>query len=79
VWAAVDGNFWYGGQTSINGVENDDLQRNSRFGVTVAWRVAQGHALRFAASTGAITRIGGDFDSLGISYSYSWMRRHPAN
>ena len=32
-------------------------------------------SIRFAASRGAITRIGGDFDSFGVSYSYSWMRR----
>jgi len=72
VWAALDANFWRGGQTTIAGVEGDDLQRNSRVGVTCAWRVGRSHSLRFAASRGAITRIGGDFDSIGMSYGYSW-------
>jgi hypothetical protein len=75
LWAAVDGNFWRGGQTSVNGAANDDLQRNSRVGVTVAWKVAPRHGLRIAASRGAFTRIGGDFTSIGLSYNYSWMKK----
>jgi hypothetical protein len=75
IWAAIDGNFWRGGQTSIDGVTNDDLQRNSRVGLTVAWKVAPQHGLRIAASRGAFTRIGGDFTSIGLSYNYTWMKK----
>jgi hypothetical protein len=73
VWGALDGNFWWGGRTTVNGVANDDVQRNSRVGLTVVTRVGRGHTIRVAVSTGAITRIGGDFNSIGASYSYSWM------
>jgi hypothetical protein len=72
LWTAVDGNFWRGGQTTINGRENDDEQSNSRVGLTVSIRLTQGQNLRIAASTGAITRIGGDFNSIGMSYNYTW-------
>ena len=75
LWAAVDGNFWRGGRTTIDGVERDDLQRNSRIGLTVSWQAARHHGLRLAASRGALTRIGGDFDSCGLSYTYSWLGR----
>jgi hypothetical protein len=75
LWAALDTNFWYGGKATINGVEGDDLQRNSRVGLTVSWQVKRSHTLRVAVSRGAFTRIGGDFDSLGVSYGYSWMRK----
>jgi hypothetical protein len=75
VWAAVDGNFWGGGQTTVEGITNEDRQRNSRIGATVALRLGSHHSLRIAASTGAITRIGGDFDSIGMSYGYSWMKK----
>jgi hypothetical protein len=75
LWVAVDANFWRGGQTTVDGVTGDDLQENSRYGATVAWQVAPGHQLRLAASRGAFTRIGGDFDSFGLAYSYSWMKR----
>jgi hypothetical protein len=60
-------------------VANDDLQRNSRVGLTVAWQVTGRHGLRFAASRGAFTRIGGDFSSIGVSYSYSWMGNPPTS
>jgi hypothetical protein len=72
-WASLDGNFWHGGKTKVEGVTNDDLQRNSRVGLTVAWQVAPQHGLRLVASRGAFTRVGGDFTSLGVSYSYTWM------
>jgi hypothetical protein len=77
LWAAIDANFWRGGQTSVDGAANDDLQSNSRIGLTLAWHVARQHGLRLAASRGAFTRIGGDFTSVGLSYSYSWMKRKP--
>jgi hypothetical protein len=33
LWASLDGNFWFGGRTSLNGIENPaTLQRNSRIG-----------------------------------------------
>jgi len=37
------------------------------------------HGLWFAASRGAFTRIGGDFSSIGVSYSYNWMGNPPTN
>ena len=34
VWVSLDGNFWYGGRTSVDGVENPaTLQKNSRVGL----------------------------------------------
>jgi hypothetical protein len=73
LWAALDVNYWHGGETQVNGVANDDLQNNSRVGLTMAWQVKRQHGLRLAASRGAFTRIGGDFNSVGLSYSFSWM------
>ena len=73
LWAAIDGNFWRGGQTTVNGAVNDDKQHNSRVGATVAFRLGRHHSLRAAASRGAITRIGGDFTSIGVSYGYCWV------
>ena len=75
VWAAVDGNFWWGGRSEFDGVPNDDLQQNSRIGLTFAFRPSARHSVRIAASRGAFTRIGGDFDSIGVSYSYTWLKR----
>ena len=75
LWAAIDGNFWRGGQTTVGGTVNDDKQHNSRVGATVSMRLGRSSSLRFAASRGAITRIGGDFSSIGVSYGYSWISK----
>ena len=72
-WIAADGNYWIGGRVTTNGVEGSDYQRNSRLGVTVAFPVKR-QQIRIAYSAGAYTTIGGDFHSLGVSYS---MRGSP--
>ncbi len=73
LWAALDANYWYGGEATINDVGGDDLQNNSRVGFTVSWQVWKQHNLRFAISRGAFTRIGGDFNSFGLAYGYTWL------
>lgn len=79
VWAAFDANFWRGGQTTVDGVTNDDEQSNSRVGATVSIRLSPRQSVRIAASMGAITRIGGDFNSIGVSYNFSWMAKPSAS
>ena len=40
LWVSLDGNFWYGGRTSLNGVENAaTLQKNSRVGITASFPI----------------------------------------
>jgi len=73
VWASLDANFWRGGVTTVNGVVSDDRQRESRVGATVVVRVARGQTVRLVGSIGAVTRIGGDFDSIGLSYAFNWF------
>jgi len=62
------------GQTTVDGVTNDDHQSNSRVGLTVSTRFGRHHSVRLAISKGAITRIGGDFNSYGLSCGYSWTK-----
>jgi len=73
LWGAFDANYWGGGQTTLDGRANDDEQSNSRVGATLSIRLSPRQNLRIAASVGAITRIGGDFNSIGVSYNYSWL------
>jgi hypothetical protein len=74
-WVAADGNFWRGGRTTVNGVESTLEQRNSRVGFTFAVPI-KNRQIRIACAFGAYTRIGGDFATIGVSYSHAWMR-HP--
>jgi hypothetical protein len=72
VWVALDGTYYRGGQTTINGVGGDDLQENTRVGLTLALPVNRHNSIKLYANTGATTRTGGDFDSVGIVWQYRW-------
>jgi hypothetical protein len=76
LWASLDGNFWLGGKTSINGVQNPlTEQRNSRIGGTVAFPIAKHQSLKISYSRGTIVRFGGDYQNLSIGWQYSWLGR----
>ena len=74
LWVAGDGNFWNGGRITTNGAPGLVDQENSRIGITVAVPVAR-HQFRVSYSLGAYTTIGGDFHSIGVSYSRAWSGR----
>ena len=72
IWVGLDGTYYTGGRTTIDEVEGDDVQKNARLGVTIALPVGRHHSVKLYASTGASTRTGGDFDTLGILWQYRW-------
>jgi hypothetical protein len=73
LWVSLDGNFWYGGRSSIDGVENRaTLQKNSRVGATAAIPVTGRQTLKFSYDRGAFIRFGGDFQSVQVAWQYSW-------
>jgi hypothetical protein len=41
IWVAVDGTYYTGGRTTVEGVEGNDLQQNTRLGVTMALPVTR--------------------------------------
>lgn len=72
VWFALDGTLYTGGRTTVDGVRGDDLQRNSRLGVTVTLPVNVHNSIKLNASAGVSTRTGSDFDSFGIAWQHRW-------
>jgi len=75
-WISIDGNFWYGGRTSLNGVVNPNtLQANSRVGATASVPVSRHQSLKFSYSYGAIARFGGNFHNVALAWQYSWLGR----
>ena len=76
LWASLDGNFWVGGSTTLNGVENpDSLQKNSRIGTTVSLPVSKHQSLKFSYNRGAYIRYGGNFNNVSVGWQYSWLGR----
>jgi hypothetical protein len=72
-WAAVDATWYGGGQTNIDGVPGDDRQRNARVGATVSVPLGRRQALRISYSTGAVVRVGGDFNTVGIAWQRTFF------
>ena len=76
LWASFDGNFWVGGRTSINGVENpDSLQKNSRIGGTASVPISKRQSLKFSFNRGAYIQYGGNFNNVSVGWQYSWLGR----
>ena len=72
LWLALTANYFTGGRTFIDGVEMDDLQKNSRIGLTLSLPMGRGKSVKLAAHTGAVTSIGADFDIATIAYQILW-------
>ena len=71
-WAALDGTYYGGGETTIAGLKNDDRQSNLRVGATLALSVNRHNSLKLYASTNVITRFGGDYDAIGMAWQLRW-------
>ena len=69
-WLALNANVFWGGENTRDGVEADDRLENSRLGITYSTPITAHHSIKFYASAGTVTRIGGDFDSFGIAWQY---------
>jgi hypothetical protein len=76
LWASLDGNFWSGGTTRLNGIANSNtLQRNSRIGGTVSVPVSKRQSLKVSYNNGAYIRFGGNFQNVSVAWQYSWLGR----
>jgi outer membrane putative beta-barrel porin/alpha-amylase len=74
LWISLDGNFWYGGRTTVNGVENrSSLQKNSRIGATAAIPITGRQSIKFEYSRGAYIRNGGNYQAFAVAWQYGWI------
>jgi hypothetical protein len=71
-WVALDGTYFWGGRTTINGGEGSDELGNSRIGVTLALPVDRYNSIKLYASDGILARVAADFTIVGIAWQYRW-------
>jgi hypothetical protein len=72
IWAALDSPYYWGGRTTLEGIEGNDLQKNSRLGITCAVPLNIHHTIKFYFNTGFSTRTGSDFNAVGLIWQYKW-------
>lgn len=76
LWVSLDGNFWFGGTTSLNGVPTPGTQqRSSRAGATSSVPLTQHQSVKFSYSRGTYIRYAGNYQSVSIGWQYSWLGR----
>ena len=73
MWLAVDGTYYRGGRTRVNGVLNNDEQNNSRYGGTFSYPLTQRQSLKLAATKGLTARFGGKLTTFVIGWQYVWF------
>lgn len=75
LWIAAGSTYYRGGRTTVGGLENDDVQGNSRVGLALSVPILANQSIKLVWSKGVSTRFGGDFDSWGVAWQYAWFRR----
>ncbi len=74
LWFSLDGNFWYGGVTSLNGISNPKTkQENSRIGATAAFPINKHQTLKLNYNDGAYINYGGNYQNVSVAWQYSWI------
>ncbi|HEU4710029.1 MAG TPA: transporter [Pyrinomonadaceae bacterium] len=74
MWVSVNGTYFAGGQTEVNGILNDDRQRNARIGATFSYPLTQQQSIKVAWAKGVTTRIGGDLNMFVVGWQYAWFK-----
>ena len=72
IWAAFDVTYYAGGDTSVDGIRNDDTLSSVRVGGTVSLAVSRRNSVKLYASGAGTTRFGSDFTTVGIAWQYRW-------
>ena len=71
LWAAVDATYYGGGRATINGEAGTEPQ-NLRLGGTLAVPINRYNSVKLYATTGAYSRVGGNFTTAGIAWQFRW-------
>ena len=76
LWLSLDVNFWWGGITSLSGIQNlATKQTGSRIGGTVSFPISKHQSIKVSYSDGTYIRFGGNYQSVSAAWQYSWLGR----
>jgi Putative MetA-pathway of phenol degradation len=72
VWISLDGIYFKGARTAVNGDKGDNEQENVRAGLTLALPIDRQNSVKLNAGSGIYTRTGSQFSTIGIAWQYRW-------
>lgn len=70
MWVAFNSNYYWGGNTFINGVSKDTTLSNSRMGGVFAMPINRRNSIKFNVSNGISTRAGTNFTTGVLAWQY---------
>jgi len=71
-WTALGIGWGNGGQTFVNDEPRQTLQSNWRFRWSLAYPITPSQGIVFGLGSAVTRRAGGDYDTVSITYQYSW-------
>ena len=72
IWLSITAGIADGGQPSVNGVEKEEIDMNTRLGGVFAIPINRRYSLKMLYTNGVRTSVGMDYDLFGISVQYKW-------
>ena len=72
LWGALDGTYYFGGRTSVNGTPDPEVEANTRWGATLAQSLDIHNSIKLYVSSGLVARTGTNFTTVGIAWQYRW-------
>ncbi len=73
IWAAGSIGNALLGETKLNGVEQENLNNTSRYGLAFAFRLNKHSALKLGFTSGLTARYGADFTTMVLAYQFIWF------
>jgi Putative MetA-pathway of phenol degradation len=74
LWLAVDGTWYSGGGTQVEGSEPIGGVNNSRLGATLSLPAGQRQSFKISYSSGVAVRTGTDFRTVAVGWQWLWLR-----
>ena len=72
IWLAVSAGLADGGRPSVNGVEKEKIDRNTRLGAVLVLPINRRQSIKVSYTNSVRTKVGGDYDLLGVFFQYKW-------
>lgn len=73
IWTAMNTTYVNGGETKVDGIVQNNFQKNFRIGVTLSCPINHSNSIKANISTGVATRAGGNFTIYSLTYQYIWF------
>ena len=76
LWVSLDGNFWWGGETTLKLANPLTRQEGSRVGLTASIPISKHQSVKVSYNNGAYISYGGNYQNISVARQYSWIG-HP--